>query len=68
MKGPKYSGGPSKEWDVDLESPNLELSLAALNIDDESGSGIGASSSSAPPSTVEHSAASIFDEDCYDED
>ncbi|MCY6488335.1 hypothetical protein, partial [Actinobacillus pleuropneumoniae] len=43
-------------------------SLAALNIEAEFGSGIGASSSSAPPSTVEHCAASIFYEDCYDED
>ena len=53
---------------MDAENPDLDLSLAALNIEDDSGSGIGASSSSAPPSTVEHSAASIFDEDCYDED
>ena len=53
---------------MEAENPDLELSLAALNIEEDSGSGIGASSSSAPPSTVEHSAASIFDEDCYDED
>jgi hypothetical protein len=66
-RGPEYNSGPSKEWDVDAENPDLELSLAALNIEEDSGSGVGASSSSAPPSTLEHSAASIFDEDCYDE-
>ena len=48
---------------MDAENPDLDLSLAALNIEDDSGSGIGASSSSAPPSNVEHCAASIFDED-----
>jgi len=53
---------------VDAENPDLDLSLATLNIEAESGSGIGASSSSALQSTVEHRAASIFDEDCYDED
>jgi len=67
-RGPEYNSGPSKEWDVDAENPDLDLSLAALNIEAESGSGIGASPSSALPSTVEHCAASIFDEDCYDED
>ena len=53
---------------MDSESPDLELSLAAMNIEDqEHRSGIGQSSSSAPPSTVEHTFASIFDED-YDDD
>eukprot|EP00253_Pinus_taeda_P006057 PITA_06057 len=66
-RGPEYNSGPSKEWDVDAKNPDLERSLAALNIEAESGSGIGASSSSTPPSTVVHYAASIFDEDCYDE-
>ena len=66
-RGLEYNSGPSKEWDVNVENPDLDLSLAALNIEAESGSGIGASSS-APPSTVEHCTASIFDEDCYDED
>eukprot|EP00253_Pinus_taeda_P001938 PITA_01938 len=32
-RGPEYNNGPSKEWDVDAESPNLDLSLAALNIE-----------------------------------
>eukprot|EP00253_Pinus_taeda_P009555 PITA_09555 len=66
-KGPEYNNDPSKEWDVDAESPDLDLSLAALNIEVEPGSGIGPSSSSAPPSTVEHRSASIF-EDYDDED
>lgn len=67
-RGIEYNNGPSKEWDVDAENPDLNLSLVALNIEAESGSGIGASSSSATPSTIEHCTASIFDEDCYDED
>lgn len=32
-KGPEYNSGPSKEWYVDAESPDLDLSLAALNIE-----------------------------------
>eukprot|EP00253_Pinus_taeda_P024769 PITA_24769 len=68
-RGPKYSSGHSKEWDVDIESLDLELSLIALNIEDwEPRSGIGQSSSSTPPSTIEHASASIFDEDYDDED
>jgi len=58
-RGQECSSGP-KKWDVDLESPDLDLSLAALNIEVQPGSGIGPSSSSAPPSTVEHASASIF--------
>eukprot|EP00253_Pinus_taeda_P004206 PITA_04206 len=67
-RGPEYNSGPIKEWDVDAENPDFDLSFAALNIEAESGSEIGASSSSTPPSTVEHCTASIFDEDCYAED
>ena len=62
-RGPEYNSGPSKDWDVDPASPDLDLSLAALNIQVQPGSGIGPSSSSTPPSTVEHAFASIFDED-----
>jgi len=53
---------------VDAESPDLDLSLAALNIEVQPRSGIGPSSSSTPPSTVEHASTSIYDEDYDDED
>jgi hypothetical protein len=33
-RGPEYNSGPSKEWDVDAENPDLDLSLAALNIEE----------------------------------
>ena len=59
-RGPEYNNGPSKEWDVDPESPDLDLSLATLNLEVQPGSGIGPSSSSAPPSTIEHGSTSIF--------
>ena len=29
-RGSEYNNGPSKEWDVDAENPDLDLSLAAL--------------------------------------
>jgi hypothetical protein len=31
-KGEEYTSGPHKEWDVDAENPDLELSLVALDI------------------------------------
>ena len=63
-RGPEYGNGPSKEWDVDPENPDLELSLVAMNIEDqEHKSGTGQTSSSAIPSTVEHASAAIFYED-----
>lgn len=62
-RGLEYNNGPSKEWDVDPKSSDLDLSFAPLNIEVQPGSGIGPSSSSAPPSTLEHASASIFDED-----
>jgi hypothetical protein len=70
-KGEEYTSGPHKEWDVDAENPDLELSLAALDIvDDASGSGIQVASSSHRGSTsTEHASCSIFDdedEDRYD--
>jgi hypothetical protein len=56
-------------WDVDAENPDLELSLAALDIvDDASGSGI-ASSSHRGSSFAEYASCSVFydeDEDQYD--
>jgi hypothetical protein len=70
-KGEEYTSEPHKVWDVDAENPDLELSLAALDIvDDASGSGIQvASSSHQGSSSVEHAFCSIFDdedEDQYD--
>eukprot|EP00253_Pinus_taeda_P034431 PITA_34431 len=67
-RGPEYNSGSPKEWDVNAESPNLDLSLASLNIEVQPGSGIGLSSSSTPPSIVEHGSTSTFDEDYHDED
>ena len=53
---------------MDLENPDLELSLATMNIEEqEHRSGIGQSSSSATPSTAEHASAAIFDEDSDNE-
>ena len=70
-KGEEHTSRPHKEWDVDAENSNLELSLAALDIvDDASGSGIQvASSSHRGSSSAEHASCSIFDdedEDQYD--
>ena len=70
-KGEEYTSGPHKEWDVDAENPDLELSLSALDIDDDaSGSGIQVvSSSHRGSSSIEHASCSIFDdedEDQYD--
>ena len=31
-RGEEYTSGPHKEWDVEAENPDLELSLAALDI------------------------------------
>ena len=61
-RGQKYGNGPSKERDVDPENPDLDLSLAALNIEDQDHrSGIGQTSSSTTPSTAEHASIAIFD-------
>jgi hypothetical protein len=70
-KGEEYTSGPHKEWDVDAENPDLELSLVALDIvDDASGSAIQVvSSSHRGSSSVEHASCSIFydeHEDQYD--
>ena len=66
QRGPKYSSEPSKDWDVEPESPDLDLSLAALNLD-EPRSGIGISSSN-PQSSVERASCSIFEEKYDDQD
>ena len=65
-RGLEYSSGPCKDWDVDLESPDLDLSLATLNIE-EPRSGVGISSSN-PLSTAEHASCSNFEEDYDDQD
>ena len=57
-KGLEYNSGPCKDWDVEPESTDLDLSLAALNIE-ESRSGIG-NTSSTLHSIVEHASCSIF--------
>ena len=57
-KGPEYNSGPCKNWDVEPESADLDLSLAALNIE-ESRSGIG-NTSSTLHSTVERASCFIF--------
>ena len=54
---------------MDRENLDLELSLAAMNIEDqEHRSGTDQTSSSVTPSTVEHASAAIFDEDSNNED
>ena len=63
-KGEEYTSGPHKEWDVEAENLDLELSLAALDINVGTtgaiGSGIG---SSTPCATVVGQAScSIFDD------
>ena len=65
-RGAEYVNGPHKDWDVDAECPDLDLSLVALDVgDDAIACGTGISSSSHPlPSIVERASCSIF----YDED
>ena len=64
-RDPEYSSGPSKEWDVDPKSFDLDISLAALNIEEPS-SATGHSSSTSQ-STVGHASCSIFQEEYEDE-
>ena len=65
-RGAEYVKGPHKDWDVDAECPDLDLSLAALDVGDDSiTSGTGIASSSRPlSSSAEKASCSIF----YDED
>ena len=65
-KGPEYNSGPCKDWDVEPESADLDLSLVALNIE-ESRSGTG-NTSSTLHSIVERASCSIFEEDYEEED
>jgi hypothetical protein len=65
-RGLEYSSGPSKEWDVDPECPDLDISLAALNLE-EPRSGIGNTSTN-PHSIVERASCSIFHDEYEDED
>ena len=65
-QGPKYSSGPCKDWDVEPELAGLDLSHAALNIE-EPRSGIG-NTSSTLHSAVKHASCSIFEEYYEDED
>ena len=70
-RGEEYATGPHKEWDVDVECSDLELSLASLDIGDDAtttASGI-ASSTHPGSSSAEHASCSIFndeDDDRYD--
>ena len=64
-KGEEYTSGPHKDWDVDAENPDLDISLATLDIEDGgggSGSG-GASSSKQFSSSIEQASYSIFEDD-----
>jgi hypothetical protein len=64
-----YAIGPHKEWDVDAECPDLELSLDSLDIGDDvttNGSGI-ASFAHPGSSSVEHASCSIFNDEDDDE-
>jgi hypothetical protein len=33
-RDPKYNSGPSKDWDVDPKSPDLNISLTELNLEE----------------------------------
>ena len=59
-RGPEYSSGPSREWDVDPKSADLVISLTALNIE-EPRSGVGLASST-QQSTIGCASCSIFEE------
>jgi hypothetical protein len=66
-RGEEYATGPHKEWNVDAECPDLELSLGSLDIGDDAittASGI-ASSTHLGSSSAEHASCSIFNDE-YD--
>ena len=65
-KDPEYNNGPSKEWDVDPECPDLKISFAFLNVNEEPRSGIGLPSSNTRIET-QRASCSIFEEDYDDE-
>ena len=63
----EYTSGPHKEWDVDAECLDLELSLSALNIC-ASGDASAFGSTSRGASSAEQTSCSIFvdeDEELY---
>ena len=57
--GPEYNSGPSKEWDVDPECLDLEISFASLNANEEPRSGIGLPSSNTR-TEIQRASCSIF--------
>ena len=59
-RGLEYSSGPFKDWDVDPESSDLDISLVALNIE-EPRSGVGIASSTRQ-SIIGCASCSIFEE------
>jgi hypothetical protein len=62
-RGEEYTSGPHKDWDVDAECPDLELSLSALDIC-ASGDASASGSTSRVASSAEQASCSIFvDED-----
>ena len=66
-RGLEYSSGPCKDWDVEPETADLNISLVALNIVDEPRSGVGISSSN-PQSSIQRASCSIFEEEFDDQD
>ena len=65
-KGPEYKSGSPEEWDVDPECPDLEISFASLNVNEEPRSGIGLPSSNTRTES-RRASCSIFEEDYDDE-
>ena len=63
-RGEEYTSGPHKEWDVEAENPDLDLSLAALDINvGTSGASRSEIGSSTPRATaVGQASCSIFDD------
>lgn len=58
-RGEEYTSGPHKDWDVDEECPDLELSLFALDIS-VSGDASASGSTSRVASSAEQASYSIF--------
>ena len=66
-KGEEYTSGRHKDWDVDAENPDMDISLSTLNIEDSGGGSGGASSSKQFPSSIEQASYSIFEDDDEEE-
>ena len=58
-RGEEYTSGPRKDWDVDAECPDLELSFSALDICASCDAGA-TGSTSRVASSVEQASCSIF--------